>query len=524
VPETIEFPTTYARESPDRAAVIDVRDGTTLTYAQLEDRSRALAHVLWNWGLRPGDHVALAMANRCEFYEFCWAAHRIGLYYTAVNTDLTAREARHIVADCGATVLVVDEALPELADALSRELPAVEHRIVIGGVRQGQVDYQALASAATGPLPHEGEGEKMLYTSGTTGTPKAVARPLTDAPPGSVFLIRPLMARFGYGGHSVMANFAPLYHSAPLGYGMGMHRLGGTVLISGRFDATQCLSAMERYRVTQGLFVPTMFVRLLQLTDHERYDLSALESAAHGAAPCPVSVKQAMIDWWGPIVFEYYAGTEGIGMTTLDSAEWLAHPGSVGRPVSGGVHIVDEAAGREVPTGKTGAVYFSGGIQFQYYNDAAKTASAYGMNGWSTLGDIGHIDADGYLYLSDRKSFTVISGGVNIYPQEAENVLAGHPLVSDVAAFGIPHPDLGEQLIAVVELLDPALASDETAAELLDWCAGDLARQKIPRRIEFTDRLPRADNGKLYKRGLIQQYATDGAKPGALGDTVRSFI
>lgn len=511
---TVEFPARWAAQAPGRAAVIDVRTGAALSYAGLEDRSRAVAHALWASGLRPGDHVAMAVSNRLEFYEFCWAAHRIGLYYTALNTGLTVSEARSLVTDCGAVTLLVDADLPELADALSSGLPGVTRRIAVGGARPGHEDYEALAAAPSGPLPHECEGEKMLYTSGTTGTPKAVARPLTGGPPGSVFLIRPLMERLGFDEHSVLANFAPLYHSAPLGYGMGVHRLGGTVLISGRFDPAQCLAAMQRYRATHGLFVPTMFVRLLRVPGRDKYDLSALVTAAHGAAPCPVSVKQAMIDWWGPVLFEYYAGTEGAGMTTLDSAEWLAHPGSVGRPVSGTVHIVDEATGAELPAGQTGAVYFSGGTKFRYHNDDTKTAAAYGPNGWNTLGDIGHVDEDGYLYLTDRKSFTVISGGVNIYPQEAENVLAGHPLVADAAAFGIPDPDLGEQLIAVVELIDSSRAGPQTAADLLAWCGQQLARQKVPRRIEFTDALPRGDNGKLYKRDLIRQYATGADGPG----------
>lgn len=517
----VEYPTTHALERPDHPAVIDVRDGTTLTYRRLEERSRAVAHALWGYGLRPGDHVALAMANRVEFFEFCWAAHRIGLYYTAVNTHLAATEARFIVDDCGARALVVDSTLPELAAALESGVDSVAHRIAIGGPRPGHEDYEALAGAATGPLPHEGEGEKMLYTSGTTGTPKGVARPLTDGepgtvpslarrPPGSVFVIRPLMLGMGFDENTVLMNPAPLYHSAPLGYGFGVHRLGGTVLITGRFDAERCLAAMARHRATHGLFVPTHFVRMLRVPDRARHDLSSLVTAAHGAAPCPPSVKREMIDWWGPVLVEYYAGTEGAGMTMLDSNEWLSHPGSVGRPVSGGVHIVDESTGEELPAGETGTVYFSGGVRFRYHGDDAKTAGAYGPHGWSTLGDIGRLDDEGYLYLSDRRSFTVISGGVNIYPQEAENVLIGHPLVGDVAAFGIPDPDLGEVLIAVVEPVEGGSVDPDSAGEILSWCRERLSRQKCPRRIEFRDRLPRADNGKLYKRTLRDEYAAQG--------------
>ncbi|MCD2195100.1 AMP-binding protein [Actinomycetospora endophytica] len=498
--EAPEYPTTHAARAPDRAAVVDARTDATLTYRALEARSRAVAHRLWEIGLRPGQHVALAVANRLEFYEFCWAAHRIGLYYTAVNTHLTAREARHVVTDCGAEALLLDDALPELVDALA-DLPEVRLRLLLGHARPGHEPYEEVAAAGTGPLPHEGEGEKMLYTSGTTGTPKGVARPLTDGPPGSVFLIRPLMRRMGFDGSSVLVNPGPLYHSAPLGYGMGMHRLGGTVVIGGRFDAGQCLAAMERHRATHGLFVPTMFSRMLALEGHERYDVSSLVTAAHGAAPCPVGVKQAMIDWWGPKIVEYYAGTEGAGMTLIDSADWLAHPGSVGRPVAGAVHVVDQVSGDQLGPGETGAVYFSGGSAFRYHGDDAKTADAYDHRGWNTLGDIGHLDADGYLYLTDRASFTVISGGVNIYPREAENVLAEHPAVGDVAAFGVPDDDLGEVLVAVVETTEPV------TAEALDaWCAERLTRQKCPRRIAFTERLPRTEAGKLATRQVRDDY------------------
>jgi fatty-acyl-CoA synthase len=501
----VEFPTSHAWQRPHHPAVIDARTGAMLDYRQLEDRSRAIAHALWQWGMRPGDHLAFAVSNRVEFFEISWAAHRIGLYYTAVNTHLTAAEARGIVEDCEARVLLIDDHLPELADALSAGLPRVTHRIVLGAARPGDVPYEAIASEQTGPLPQEREGEKMLYTSGTTGAPKGVARPLTGGPPGSVFLIRPLLAGMGFDENTVLINPAPLYHSAPLGYGMGVHRLGGTVVISGRFDAARCLSAMQRFRATHGLFVPTMFARMLRVPDRSTYDLSSLVAAVHGAAPCPPAVKRAMIDWWGPVLYEYYAGTEGAGMTLIDSAEWLAHPGSVGRPVGVQVHIVDDS-GAELPAESTGNVYFSGGAQFRYHGDEAKTASAYDPHGWNTLSDIGHLDRDGYLYLTDRKSFTVISGGVNIYPQEAENALADHPLVAEVAAFGVPHPDLGEQLIAVVEPIDPTTASAATAQVLLDWCAQGLARQKCPRRIEFRDGLPRTDDGKLRKRALRQEY------------------
>ena len=501
-----EFPSTYAARDPDRPAVVDASTGAVVTYGQLEERSRAFAQVLRGWGLEPGDHLALALTNRTEFLEICWAAQRIGLYYTAVNTHLTDAEAHFIVADCGARVLLVDAELGDLATALRGGLPAVEHRVVVGGAMPGHTRYADLVHGPTALLADESEGEKMLYTSGTTGVPKGVARPLAPGPPGSVFLIRPLMIGMGFDERSVLLSPAPLYHSAPLGYAMGVHRLGGTVVITPRFDAVEFLEALQQQRATHVLVVPTMFIRLLRVADRADYDVSSLRAAVHGAAPCPPAVKREMIDWWGPVLFEYYAGTEGAGMTLIDSAQWLDHPGSVGRPVAGGVHIVDDATGRELPVGEIGSVFFSGGVQFQFHRDVDKTRAAYGPHGWTTMGDIGRVDSEGYLYLTDRRLFTVISGGVNIYPQEVENVLATHPDVADVAAFGIPHPELGEQVIAVVELVAGVAPEPETAEGLLNWCRGRLSRQKLPRRIDFTDQLPRGENGKLYKRRVRERY------------------
>jgi long-chain acyl-CoA synthetase len=500
-PVVLEYPSGHAKKHPDRAAVIDAASGTTTTYRQLEDRSRAFAHALWAWGLRPGDHLALVMGNRSEFLEICWAAQRIGLYYTAISTHLTEVEISAVLADCGARVLVIDDERVAIASPAERS-DRVEHCVAVGAELSGCESYEQLVRAGTGPLPHEGEGEKMLYTSGTTGTPKGVARPLTDGPLGSVFLIRPLMVGMGFDETSVLVTPAPLYHSAPLGYSMGVHRLGGTVVIDRRFDPVQCLETVQKYRATHGLFVPTMFVRMLRVPDRERYDMSSLRGVVHGAAPCPVSVKQSMIDWWGPVLFEYYAATEGAGMTLIDSHEWLAHPGSVGRPVSGSVHIVDDA-GDELPSGWTGSVYFAGGARFSYHGDHAKTASAYDARGWATLGDIGHVDDDGYLYLTDRRSFTVISGGVNVYPQEFENLLIGHPAVAEVAAFGVPDDDLGEKLVALVQLVEPGSVDVE---ELLRWSGERMDRQKLPRVLELRADLPRADNGKLYKRALREDY------------------
>jgi acyl-CoA synthetase (AMP-forming)/AMP-acid ligase II len=498
----------HAATAPERPAVVDGRTGEQVTYRELAERSTRFGHVLRGLGLAPGDHVAILLENRNEFFEVCWAAHRIGVYYTPINSHLTAAEVEYIVDDCGASVLVVGDGMAEVAAALLERCPRVAHRISVGPL-PGHASYRdLLAAAPTGPIPDEREGERMLYSSGTTGRPKGVKRPLSGGVPGTPLIVRGLLSeRMGIEAGSVFLVPAPLYHAAPIGYTMGAQRLGATVVITGRFDAEQTLALIERHRATHALFVPTNFVRLLRLPEEtrKRYDLRSLRAALHGAAPCPVDVKRAMIDWWGPVLQEYYAGTEGAGMTAIGSADWLAHPGSVGTPVYGQVHIVGPD-GTELPAGETGAVYFSGGVAFAYHDDPAKTAASYLDNGWNTLGDIGYLTPEGYLYLTDRRAFMVISGGVNIYPQEAENVLAGHPAVADVAVFGIPDEEMGEQVKAVVEPVDPAAAGPELAAELMAYVRSRLAGYKCPRSIDFRDRLPRADNGKLYKQVLRAEY------------------
>ena len=497
-----------AAQDPSRAAVIDGRTGAVLTFGELNDRSTRFGHALRALGAEPGSHVAVLMENRNEFYEVCWAAQRIGVYYSAINSHLNADEVAYIVDDCGAGVLVVGDGMAEVAAALLDRCPAVRARVSVGPL-PGHLPYaELLATAPDGPIPDEREGERMLYSSGTTGRPKGVKRPMAGGVPGTPLLVSSLLAeRLQLGPGSVFLVPAPLYHAAPIGFSMGAQRLGATIVITGRFDAEETLALIERYRATQALFVPTNFVRMLRLPAEvrARYDVSSMVAALHGAAPCPVEVKRSMIEWWGPVIQEYYAGTEGAGMTAIDSAEWLAHPGSVGTPLYGEVHIVDEA-GMELPPGEVGGVYFSGGVQFEYHNDGAKTAASYLPNGWNTLGDIGYVTPEGYLYLTDRRAFMIISGGVNIYPQEAENVLAAHPAVADVAVFGIPDEEMGEQVKAVVEPVDPTSAGPTLAAELIAYARERLAAYKCPRSIDFRAALPRADNGKLYKQVLRAEY------------------
>jgi long-chain acyl-CoA synthetase len=512
-----EFPSTWARHTPDKPAVIvpHPEHPQRLTYAELEDRSVRCARVLRESGLGPGDHVAVLMENRAEVYEVAWAAVRSGLYLTMVNTHLSADEARYVVDDCGAGVLVASAALAEQAADLLGHTPGVRRRLAVGGPLPGHDDYEAaLAGVTADPLPDECEGEVMLYSSGTTGRPKGIKRALPLTPVGSYFRIRGLVSALGFDRDTVYLSPAPLHHAAPIGFTTAVHRLGGTVVVMPRFDAEDCLRLIQDHRVTEAQFVPTMFVRMLKLPEavRARYHLGSLRGVVHAAAPCPVPVKQAMLDWWGPLLWEYYSGTEGNGITVVGPREWAERPGTVGRPVTGRVHVVD-AGGEEVPAGETGAVYFSGGPVFEYHNDPAKTADSRLRDGWSTLGDVGHVDADGFLFLTDRASHMIISGGVNIYPQETENVLVTHPAVTDAAVIGVPDPEMGERVLAVVEPADPAAAGDALAAELIGFCRDRLAHYKCPRAVEFTDALPRQDNGKLYKRLLRDRYA--GSGPGA---------
>lgn len=504
-------PSWHAQHTPDAPALVMAATGEAVSYADLDDRSTRLARALRTRGVKPGDHVAVLMENNRAFLEVAWAAQRSGLYYTAINSHLRTGEVQYVLDDCGAVALVASEAMAGVVDGL--DLSRIPVRMAAVGDLPGfeRLD-EAVAGEAPGPLADEREGREMLYSSGTTGRPKGVRKELPGTPFGDpsstpVQLARALALQGrGVGAGSVYLCPAPLYHSAPLVYSMSMQRLGATVVVMERFDPRRCLELVERHRVTHAQFVPTMFVRMLRLprAERERYDVSSLQFVVHAAAPCPIAVKRQMLDWWGPIIHEYYAGTEDIGSTYITPEEWLARPGSVGRPL-GECHIVGED-GAEVPPGETGVVYFAGGRPFEYHNDPGKTASVTNDRGWRTLGDIGHLDEDGYLYLTDRQAHMIISGGVNIYPQEAENVLAGHPAVADVAVIGVPDAEMGEAVKAVVQPSDPAAAGPGLAAELLALCGSELATYKCPRTVDFVEELPRDPNGKLYKRLLRERY------------------
>ena len=507
------YPGFHATTQPDKAAVIMGGSGEVVTYEQLNERSNRLAQLLFARGLRPGDAIAFTMENNARFFELVWAAQRSGLYYTPVSTRLTPTETAYIVDDCGAKAYITSAARRDLAIALTDALPSVDHRFLLDDEPlAGWESYDdVVAQQPTAPIATELEGVDMLYSSGTTGQPKGVRRTMTGAPAGTadnaVFLMREV---FGCDGDTVFLSTAPLYHGAPLILSTAIQRLGGTVVVMERFDPIGALALIEGHAITHSQWVPTMFVRLLKTGSDARgrYDLSSHRLAIHGAGPCPVAVKEQMIEWWGPILFDYYSGTEGAGVCAITSAEWLTHKGSVGKPVLGRLHIVDDQ-GNECPPGETGTVYFSGGPVFEYHNDVAKTAAAFREPGVYTIGDIGRVDADGYVFLSDRASNMIISGGVNIYPAEIEQVLIEHPAVADVGVFGIPDAEWGEQVKAAVQLAEGHVASPALEAELLVFVRSRLAGFKVPRSVDFEASVPRYPTGKLFTRVLKDRYWAD---------------
>jgi len=504
------YPGTVAREIPDKPAYVMAGSGQVVTYRELDERSNRVAQLLHAEGLRPGDGIAIFLENHPRFFEVVWAAQRSGLYYTAISSRLTAPEVEYIVDDCGAKAFFTSHAQAGVAAELVGKLPAVRRRLMLDGAIPGYEDYEAVVAAhpAT-PIAEELEGSDLLYSSGTTGRPKGVKPPLPGKPAGTApALLAFVSALYGANRDTVYLSPAPLYHSAPLRFNLAVQRHGGTSIVMEHFDALEALRLIEDHRVTFSQWVPTMFVRLLRLpeADRTRFDLSSHRAAVHAAAPCPVPVKEQMIAWWGPILHEYYGGTEGNGLTALDSLQWLAHKGSVGKPVLGEVKIVDEATDEEQPARSPGVVYFANGPRFEYHNDPEKTASTRNAKGWSTLGDIGYLDDDGYLYLTDRKANMIITGGVNVYPQEAENVLITHPKVVDVAVFGVPNQEFGEEVKAVVQLADMADAGPDLERELIAFCRDQLSAIKCPRSVDFEADLPRHPTGKLYKRLLKDRY------------------
>ncbi len=502
-------PGIHAAKNPAKPAYIFAASGETVTYGDLEARSNQGAQLFRSLGLAVGDHIAIMMENHPAFFTLCWAAQRAGLYYTAISYRLQEEEVAYIVEDCQAKVFITTHGQRDLAARLAGRLNV--HRFMLDGTIEGFESWEAaVASQPVTPIADETEGADMLYSSGTTGRPKGIKVPLSGEPLGSAGgLLGLTQALYQMDENVRYLSPAPLYHSAPLRYNMAVMRHGGTSVIMERFDPEEALALIEKHQLTHGQFVPTMFVRMLKLpeADRLRHDVSSLKVAIHAAAPCPVPVKQAMMDWWGPVIHEYYAGTEGNGFCAAGPQEWLAHPGTVGRPLLGAVHICDDD-GRELPPGETGTIYFSDGGTFEYHNDPDKTADSQhpSQRGWTTLGDMGYVDEDGFLFLTDRKTFMIISGGVNIYPQEVENLLVTHDKVADVAVFGVPNEEFGEEVKAVVQPISMALAGPELAEELIAFCRANLAHLKCPRSVDFEAELPRHPTGKLYKRLLRDRY------------------
>lgn len=502
----------YALTQPEKPAAIRPATGDTLSFRQLNERSNRLAQLLYAQGFRRGDHLAMFIENRLEFFDVVWAAMRSGLYITPINRYLPAVEAAYIVDNCDAKGLIVSATLAE-SEALGQLSPRAEIKLAMGGAVAGFDDYEtALAASSPQPLDEEWLGTFMLYSSGTTGKPKGILRPLRDQSardgnPG----MKATVDMFDVDDSTVYLSPAPLYHSAPAGFSCGVIQAGGTVVVMDKFDAETALALIEKYGVTHSQWVPTMFIRMLKLPPEvrNRYDLSSHRCAIHAAAPCPVEVKRQMIEWWGPILEEHYSATESIGFARISSTEWLKHPGSVGRAQGSPFHICDEQ-GRELPPGEVGTIYGESPLtgRFEYHKAEGQTiGSTHPLNpGWMTVGDVGYLDEDGYLYLTDRKSFMIISGGVNIYPQQIEDVLALHPKVQDVAVIGVPNEELGEEVKAVVEPAPGIEPDDALAEEIKAFIQEKLGRQLTPRSVDFTDALPRLPTGKLYKKALREQY------------------
>ncbi|MET0657437.1 MAG: AMP-binding protein [Steroidobacteraceae bacterium] len=500
----------HAAQDPTRPAVIMADTGETWTYSELTQASNRATRLLRSLGLKPGDTLSILMENRPEFLMLCWAAKNAGFHYVGVSTHLTAQEAGYIVEDSDSRVLIGSAATRDLVAGIKTQLGSRCHYFLVDA---GDSEIPHLATALTEfatTIPETPRrGASMLYSSGTTGRPKGVKIPLTDdtpdvPPPRHA----PLARIFNLTSATVFFDPGPLYHVGPLRFAMAAQREGGTIVLMRKFEPLQTLSAIESLRITHALFVPTMFVRLLRLeaSERRRFSLRSLRVVLHGAAPCPIAIKEQMIEWFGPILYEIYGGTEGSGTTVIDSQDWLTHKGSVGKPMPGcEVHVVDDA-GAEVPPLTPGRVFLRSPRTFEYHKDPAKTELVRHPRGWTTLGDIGYVDTEGFLYLTDRQSDMIITGGVNVYPREAENVLQTHPLVADVAVIGVPDTDYGEAVKAIVQLEPGTAASDNVAHQLLDYCRTQLSAMKCPRSIDFIDRLPRQENGKLYKRLLKERY------------------
>lgn len=508
----------YPKSHPNRPAFIMASTEETVSYAELEARSNQLAHLLRQHGLKRLDHFSVFMENNNRYIEVCTAGERSGLYYTCINSYLKADELAYILNNSESTALITSRSRQDVALEAIKQSPKITLFLVVDGDHESNnngpfLDYaQAISGFPKTPIADEFLGTPMLYSSGTTGRPKGVLRPLPEDPPSNPLpLFGFLNKLWRYRADMIYLSPAPLYHSAPQAAVALTIRNGGTVIIMEQFDPEQYLALIEKYKVSHSQLVPTMFSRMLKLPEavKRHYNLSTLEIAIHAAAPCPAQVKEQMIAWWGPIIHEYYGATEGLGFTACDSAEWLAHRGSVGRVLLGDLHILDDDM-QPAAKGVPGEIWFKTASSFVYFNDPERTAQTRSRDGtMSTVGDVGYVDDDGFLYLTDRSTFMIISGGVNIYPQECENLLITHPKVADAAVFGVPNEDLGEEVKAVIQTVPGISANEALAQELIAFCGEHLSRQKVPRSIDFMDELPRLPTGKLYKKSLRDKYWGD---------------
>lgn len=515
-PRRGHHPAAHARATPNAPACITAQTGAVTTYRDLDAASNQSAHLFRARGLKPGDAIVLFCQNDPLYYELVWGAHRAGLYYVPVSWHSKPEEIAYIIENAGAKAFIASARFSTVAQQTLQLIASdILAFSLFADIDRFEWFEEVRADLPQTPIEDETAGREMLYTSGTTGRPKGVKFPLSDAPIDYAPAADLFYQAEGYRPGAVILAPGPAYHASPLLATLAAHRFGAAIVIVDKFDAEEMLRFIEDNRVTHIACVPAHFVRLLKLPDDVRgkYDISSVQWIVHTAAPCPVDVKHAIIDWFGPIVLEVYSGTERVGGSLIRCEDWLQRPGSIGKAPNGAAHVVDEASWEELPAGETGVIYFETNEDFSYHGDAEKTKSMISPQGWKTLGDIGHIDADGYIYLTDRKSNMIISGGVNVYPQESENRLITHPKVADVAVFGIPNEAFGEEVKAMVQLAAGVAPAASVAQELIDYCKDVLASYKCPRSVDFVDRLPREDNGKIYKKRLLSQYQPSSAPP-----------
>ena len=500
--------TEQARATPDKPAFIMGASGEVVTFAELDAKANQIAQLLRASGIQTGQHIAMMLKNCREFIEVVFGCSRAGVVFTPISTHLKKEETAYIINNCNARLFIASASLASVATEAAEHAPELLRKFIVGGETAGFEDWQsAVASQPSDEISDQSLGVPMLYSSGTTGKPKGIFRAPQNTDLDAPHPLKLVGAYYGFSDTTVYLSPAPLYHSAPLFYNTLNMTGGGTSIIMDRFDPEQALALIERYEVTHSQWVPSMFIRMLKLPEgiRERYDVSSMQRAIHAAAPCPIDIKRQMINWWGPVICEYYSSTEGVGFTLIDSEDWLAHPGSVGRPLTGVPKILDDEM-KVLPPGEVGQIYFDEIGRFEYFDEPGKTDEAFDTRGWGTVGDMGYLDADGYLYLTDRKNFMIITGGVNVYPAEIEGLLVTHPQIADAAVFGIPNEEYGEEVKAVVQLLNHDEAGDALAGDLILWMKERLSSVKVPKSVDFMEQLPRMDNGKLYKRHLMEAY------------------